>query len=195
MIEIAKKAAFEAARVLLQNFGKISDSDIREKSKNDFLTYVDEKSETTIIDVIHSDFPDHNILAEESGVIKQESYYQWIIDPLDGTKNYISGIPVFGISIAIQLKGKTILGVVLDPIRNELFSAEKGKGAYLNGKTIAVSNENELQSCLLATGFPFKNKNILKQYLKSFADIFESSSGVRRMGAACIDLMLFGNWV
>jgi myo-inositol-1(or 4)-monophosphatase len=188
MIEIAKNAAFAAAQVLLDNFGKISRSDIREKSKNDFLTFVDEKSEHTIMDILHGAFPNHDILAEETGGKKQESAYKWIIDPLDGTKNYIRGIPIFGISIALMHNNEIILGVVLDPIHNELFTAEKDKGAFLNGTVIRVSSNDRLETCLLATGFPFKNKQFLQAYSSSFKDIFNSSSGVRRMGAACIDL-------
>jgi len=188
MMEVAKKAAFAAAEVLLENFGKITRSDIREKSKNDFLTFVDEKSENTIMDIIHGAFPYHDILAEETGGKRQESAYKWIIDPLDGTKNYISGIPIFGISIALMYNSKIILGVVLDPVHDELFTAEKDQGAFLNGTAVTVSSKDHLKTCLLATGFPFKNKNFLQAYSDSFKDIFNATSGVRRMGAACIDL-------
>jgi myo-inositol-1(or 4)-monophosphatase len=188
MLGTAIKAAKSAAEILLENFGKISAIDVREKKKNDFLTFVDEQAEQRIINIIHDSFPDHAILAEESGQQLQNTEFLWIIDPLDGTKNYISGIPVFGISIALKYKDDLILGVVLDPLRNELYWAEKNKGAFLNGKSIKVSINTQLEDCLLATGFPFKYKDHLKNYMTSFEHIFRRVSGVRRMGAACIDL-------
>lgn len=188
MLDTAIEAAKSAAEILLKNFGKISAIDIREKKKNDFLTFVDEQAEQRIITIIHDSFPDHAILAEESGAKQKNSDYLWIIDPLDGTKNYIANIPVFGISIALKYKNDLILGVVFDPLGNELYCAEKNKGAYLNGKSIKVSANKHLENCLLATGFPFKYKNFLRNYMASFEDVFRSTSGVRRMGAACIDL-------
>ena len=188
MLETAIKAAKSAAVILLENFGKISARDIREKNKNDFLTYVDEQAEQKIISVIKEKYPQHDILAEESGAQNQSSDFQWIIDPLDGTKNYISGIPIFGISIALKYKQDIILGVILDPLREELFWAEKTKGAYLNGNVIKVSGKRHLETCLLATGFPFKYKKFLHRYLTSFEQIFKNASGIRRMGAASIDL-------
>lgn len=188
MLETAIKAAQSAAVILLENFGKISARDIREKNKNDFLTFVDEQAEQKIITIIKEKYPQHAILAEESGAHSQSHDFQWIIDPLDGTRNYITGIKIFGISIALKYKADIILGVVLDPLREELFWAEKSKGAYLNGKLIQVSNRKSLKNCLLATGFPFKYKNFLHPYLSSFEEIFNNASGIRRMGAACIDL-------
>ena len=188
MLDTAIKAARSAAEILLKNFGKISTHDIREKNPNDFLTFVDEQAEQKIIDVIKENYPDHAILAEESGVQTQSGDYQWIVDPLDGTKNYISGIPIFAISIAVKYKTDIILGVVLDPLREELFWAEKNTGAYLNGRSIQVSSRSSLKSCMLGTGFPFKHKQILHRYLSSFEEIFNNVSGIRRMGAASIDL-------
>jgi myo-inositol-1(or 4)-monophosphatase len=188
MIDIAREAAKSASKIIMDNFGKISLNDIKEKKRNDFLTFVDEQSENKIIKILLNAFPDHSILAEESGWKKHNSDYEWIIDPLDGTKNYISGIPVFSISIALRHKNKIQLGVVLDPIRNELFQAQRGEGAYLNGNKIQVSKRRNLEECLLATGFPFKQKQSLTSYVKCFQDIFQQSSGMRRMGSAAIDL-------
>ena len=161
---------------------------IVKKGKNDFLTFVDESAEKKIIEIIHQAQPSHSILAEESGFSKQKSELEWIIDPLDGTKNYISGIPLFAISIALRIKGKLEIGVVLDPVRNDLFYARSGSGAFMNKKKIQVSNRSELLECLVATGFPFKKKQYLPAYLACFGKIFDQTSGARRMGAAAIDL-------
>jgi len=188
MINIAIKAARSASKILTENFGKINSDDIREKKRNDFLTFVDEQAEHTIIEILRASFPDHSILAEESGWKKQNSEYEWFIDPLDGTKNYISGIPIFSISIALRHQDQMLLGVILDPLRNELFHAEKGGGAFLNGKKIQISRRQNLEECLLATGFPFKQKEFLPRYLNCFQEIFQLSSGMRRMGSAAIDL-------
>ena len=188
MIEIAIEAAKTAAQILRDNFGKIRAGDIREKSQNDFLTYVDEASEQKILQLIKEAYPSHAILAEESGHSDQRSEYEWIIDPLDGTKNYIAGIPVFAISIALRFRGQMQLGVVHDPIRQDLFHAVREQGAFHNGKKMQVSSKSELSGCLIATGFPFKRKEILSNYLNSFEDIFLKSSGVRRMGAAALDM-------
>jgi myo-inositol-1(or 4)-monophosphatase len=188
MIETAIQAAKSASKILIDNFGKISSKDIKVKMRNDFLTFVDEQSEITIITILQDAFPDHSILAEESGWKKHKSDFEWIIDPLDGTKNYISGIPVFSISIALRHLNQIQLGVVLDPVRNELFHAQRGEGAFLNGKKIQVSSRENLEECLLATGFPFKQKESLPTYVKCFQDIFQHCSGMRRMGSAALDL-------
>jgi myo-inositol-1(or 4)-monophosphatase len=188
MLNTAIKAARAAADILIDNFGKIESDDIIEKSKNDFLTFVDEQTEKKIIEIIHNDFPSHSILAEESGKSSQSSAYQWIIDPLDGTKNYISGVPVFAISIGMRYGDVMEVGVVLDPIRDELFHAKQSGGAFLNGKPIQIAQKTELIDCLLGTGFPFKSKPNLKNYVNSFAEMFLNSSGIRRMGSAAIDL-------
>lgn len=188
MIETAKKAARAAGEILTKHYGKIPKEAIREKSKNDFLSFVDEASEKTIISIISEKFPDHSILAEESGQAGQDNPYRWIIDPLDGTKNYITGIPVFAVSIALQYKDELIAGVIYEPLRDELFWAEKGKGAFLNDQLIHVSAAQNLEQSFLATGFPFKTKNYLHDYLQVFESLFSKSIGTRRMGSAAIDL-------
>lgn len=188
MIEIAKKAAYAAGEILREYFGKIPEAAVRQKTKNDFLSFVDEESEKKIVSIIHSAYPDHEFLAEEGGRSGASGDYLWIIDPLDGTKNYLSGIPVFAVSIALQYKDELILGVIYDSMRDELFSAQKGAGAFLNGVKIQVSKKGKLEQSLIATGFPFKAKHFLPAYLKAFEDIFQRSIGMRRMGAAAIDL-------
>ena len=188
MIEIAKKAAYAAGEILREYFRKIPEAAVRQKTKNDFLSFVDEESEKKIVSIIHSAYPDHEFLAEEGGRSGASGDYLWIIDPLDGTKNYLSGIPVFAVSIALQFKDELTLGVIYDPMRDELFSAQKGQGALLNGQSIEVSKKGELGQCLIATGFPFKAKKFLPVYLRAFEDIFQRSIGMRRMGAAAIDL-------
>jgi len=188
MLKLAQKAANAGAEILKEHFGNISNHHIREKNKNDFLTFVDELAERKIIEEIKAVYPDHAILAEERGSDCRNSTYKWIIDPLDGTKNYINGIPLFAISIALEVDKQVELGVVLNPMSGEMFSAEKKLGAYLNCKKIIVSKQKNLKNCLLATGFPFKFKNHLSQYMRCFEEIFNEISGARRMGAAAIDL-------
>ena len=188
MLSIAKEAANAAAKILKENFGKITSKHVRVKSKNDFITYVDETSENKIIDIIHNRYPDHEIFAEETGTRKKGNDYRWIIDPLDGTKNYINGVPVFSVSIALIYKEKLILGVVYDPIHDEMFHAEHNKGAFLNNQPIRVNSVKNLENCLLGTGFPFKYKKHLPSYMRCFEELFLNCSGIRRMGSAAIDL-------
>lgn len=188
MIEVAKQAALTAGEILLENFRKVTKKEIRRKSRNDFLSFVDENSEKEIISIISDNFPQHSFLAEETGKSTKESDYQWIIDPLDGTTNYLAGIPVFAVSIGLQYKNELILGVINDPIHNELFWAEKGKGAYINEQKITTSSAETLGESFIATGFPFKAKQILPEYLQTWKNIFMPSIGMRRMGAAAIDL-------
>jgi myo-inositol-1(or 4)-monophosphatase len=188
MIEVAKQAAYAAGKILTEHFKKLPKEAIRQKQANDYLSFVDETSEKKIISIIQKNFPDHSILAEETGESHQSGEYRWIIDPLDGTTNYITGLPVFAISIALQKGDEMILGVVYDPLQDELFWAEKGKGAYVNATPIRVSDSNSLSECLIATGFPFKAKHLIRPYLNSFEDMFHSCIGIRRMGAAAIDI-------
>jgi myo-inositol-1(or 4)-monophosphatase len=188
MINIAIEAVKAASEILLDNFGKIVSEDIKEKNRNDFLTFVDTQAEKTIIKILLDNFPDHSILAEESGWQKQNSEFQWIIDPLDGTKNYISGVPNFSISIACRKNEDIILGVILDPVRDEEFTAVRNEGAYLNGSKLQVSQQMSMEKCLIGTGFPFKLKEFLPKYMKTFEDIFSRTSGIRRLGSAAIDL-------
>ena len=186
-LDIAIKAARLAGQVIFSHLGKISKRDIGLKQASDFVTSVDRESEKIIIDTIKEYFPDHHFLAEESLKEFGKGKYRWIIDPLDGTTNYIHGYPVFSVSIALEFEGEIVLGVILDPLRNELFWTEKGTGAYLNCSSIEVSNIN-IRESLITTGFPFRSKEMIDPYLKLFKNIFLKVSDLRRAGSAALDL-------
>jgi myo-inositol-1(or 4)-monophosphatase len=187
-LDIAITAAKQAGKILVDSLGKLQSTEIKSKRLFDYVTTVDKESEQTIIDIIRSNFPDHFIFAEETGQSGEKSSYRWIIDPLDGTTNYIHGYPFCAISIALEYEEEIILGVIYDPLRNELFIAEKGRGAFLNGRKIEVSKEKEFPNCLIATGFPFKYRDLLELYLQTFSSVFKKVSGVRRAGSAALDL-------
>ncbi len=184
--------AIEAAKlggsILIDRMKSKARQMVDRKQRFDFVTEVDHESEKAIIDFILKRHPDHQILAEESGGIRETTTYLWIIDPLDGTKNYIHSFPIFAVSIALMYGKEILVGVVLDPIRNELFHAERGKGAYLNNEAIHVSNTTDLSLCLLATGFPFRAKHLTRPYFDAFIELFHKVSDFRRAGAASLDL-------
>jgi myo-inositol-1(or 4)-monophosphatase len=186
-LEIAVKAAKLAGLIIVEHLGKISKGDIDLKQASDFVTVVDRKSEKIIIDTIKGHFPDHLFLAEESLKECSKGTYRWIIDPLDGTTNYIHNYPVFSISIALEFDGEIITGITLDPLRNELFWAEKGSGAYMNCSPIEVS-KSQMNESLVTTGFPFRSKEITDSYLQLFKNIFLRVSDMRRGGSAALDL-------
>lgn len=180
-------AAQEAAALLLRHFGTIAREEIDLKGAADFVTFVDKSSEQLIIDRLSRAFPHHTYFAEESSRAAGGGW-RWIIDPLDGTTNYIHGIPIFAISMALEVEGEIRFGLVLDPVHGELFIAEKGCGAECNGKAIRVSSTADPGRSLLATGFPFKQKHHLGRYLEAFHELFLQVSGVRRLGSAALDL-------
>jgi myo-inositol-1(or 4)-monophosphatase len=186
-VEIAREAALLAGNYLLEKRGSIRPENIDQKARNDFVTYVDHHSEKIIVDHLLENFPSHKILAEEGTKNKNENEYRWIIDPLDGTKNYIQDIPIFSISIALEFKGEIIAGLIYDPVHQEIFSAQKGEGAFCNENRIKVS-EKDFSEGLIATGFPFRAKRFLPDYLLAFEEIFLGCSGMRRCGSAAIDL-------
>ena len=187
-LEVAKLAATQAGKILYDSLGKLNPGQIKNKTLFDYVTDVDQDSERMIIDLIRSHYPEHSIMSEEFGVEELTSQYRWIIDPLDGTTNYIHAFPVCAVSIALEFNEEIILGVIYDPFRDELFSAEKNKGAFLNNNKISVSKEADLSRCLIATGFPFKHKILLKSYWQTFSAIFQKVSGIRRAGSAALDL-------
>jgi len=187
-LNTAIKVARLAGKVILDHLGKISKRDINLKLTSDFVTSADRESERMIIDTIKKDFPYHHILAEESLKESAGKEYRWIIDPLDGTTNYIHGYPVFSVSIALEYKGEIIVGVIFDPLRDELFFAEKGKGAFLNGNPVRLSSTVALQDSLITTGFPFRRKDMIDPYLKLFKNFFLKVSDLRRAGSAALDL-------
>lgn len=187
-LETAIQAAQKAGTILLENYGKLKKEHVSLKGARDFVTEIDKKSEKEILHIIQSKFPEHSILAEESGKQENKSPYQWVIDPLDGTVNFIHEFPIFCISIALEHNGMKQVGVIYDPLRDELFTAEKGKGAFLNGQRISVTQNRNLQDAILATGFPFRIHDRLDNYLQMFKSIFQKVAGIRRGGSAAIDL-------
>ncbi|WP_163328004.1 inositol monophosphatase family protein [Desulfurobacterium thermolithotrophum] len=186
VLETALEASKKAADILMQYFTKLKDSQIELKSKNDYVTEADRKSEMIIIKTIKKSFPQHSIVAEESGLYSGDDW-KWYIDPLDGTKNFIHGLPVFCISIGVEYKGKLVAAVINAPALGEIFTAEKGSGAYCNGRKLQVSKRN-FEEALVATGFPFRGKDFLDRYLLCFKEVFWKVSGIRRCGSAAIDL-------
>jgi myo-inositol-1(or 4)-monophosphatase len=189
MLTIAVRAARRAGSII--NRASLDSGGLQVKSKraNDFVTEVDRAAETAIIAAIHAAYPEHAILGEESGAAGPEgAEYRWIIDPLDGTTNFIHGFPQYCISIGVEHRGSLAHGVVYDPSRNELFTASKGRGAFLNDRRIRVSKCLKLGDALIGTGFPFKEMGRADLYLKQLRAMMEKSSGVRRAGAAALDL-------
>jgi myo-inositol-1(or 4)-monophosphatase len=187
-LDTAVETARLAADLILKNRGTLSASDIDKKQAFDFVTRVDREAEHIILNKLHSAFPDHSFLAEESRHDDASDGYRWIIDPLDGTTNYIHGFPVTAVSIALQLGEELIAGVVLDPFRNELFTAIRAEGAFLNGQRIHVSATDSMGSALIGTGFPFKQKHLIDHYLRLFKNVLVEVSDLRRPGVASIDL-------
>jgi myo-inositol-1(or 4)-monophosphatase len=189
-IQVAKESAVLGGAILKENFRKIKNQDVELKAEKDFVTYVDKLSEERIRNHILSTFPDHAFLGEEEGVIgNKDSEYLWIVDPLDGTKNYISGFEIFAVSVALQKNGDVIVGSIYIPMLDKLYWAGKGTGAYMNGNRISVSNR-PIDRALISTGFPFRNISELDKYLKAFKEAMIKFSGVRRPGAAAVDLAL-----
>jgi myo-inositol-1(or 4)-monophosphatase len=187
-LAVAIEAAKLAGGIILDNLGKISKEDINIKQTSDFVTRVDKESERNIISTIKKNLPDHHFLAEESVKEIETDGYRWIIDPLDGTTNFIHRYPVFCVSIALQYKREIILGVIYEPLKNDLFTAQKGRGAFLNGDIIGVSQTRTLKDSLIATGFPFRRKEFVDSYLRLFRNIFLRVSDLRRAGSAALDL-------
>jgi myo-inositol-1(or 4)-monophosphatase len=187
-LDTAVEAARLAAEFILNNLGALSASEIVKKQAFDFVTRVDREAERIILDKLSSVFPDHSFLAEESRHDIGTDGYRWIIDPLDGTTNYIHGFPVTAVSIALQHDEELITGVVLDIFRDELFTSIRGQGAFLNGQRIHVSVTDEMGGALIGTGFPFKQKHLIDHYLRLFKNVLIEVSDLRRPGSASIDL-------
>ena len=186
-LNIAIRAARKAGSVISQYADHIDSLKITEKSRNDFVSEVDCAAEKEIISILKRSYPDHAILAEESGE-KPGNENVWIIDPLDGTTNYLHGFPQYAVSIALLEKGVTTHAVIYDPFKEELFTASKGEGAYLNNERIRVTISNGLKDTLIGTGFPFKHPQHLDCYIETFRAIHPHVSGIRRAGAAALDL-------
>lgn len=186
-VNIAIRAVRSAGRIILRNYGRTDALRIDEKSRNDFVTEVDRQAEQAIIHEIHSKYPSHGILAEESGLHNGDEF-QWIIDPLDGTTNYLHGVPQFAVSIGLQHRGRLEHGVIYDPLREELFTASRGDGAQMNNRRLRVSPRPSLDGALLGTGFPFRDQRFVKAYLGMFEALLADTSGIRRPGSAALDL-------
>lgn len=187
-IKTAVTAARLAGDIILKNLGHLSTSDVLTKQSFDFVTNIDRWSESVILQTIREKFSSHSFLAEETLKDEETDNYRWIIDPLDGTTNYIHSYPMFSVSIALQYRRETLIGVVFDPLRDELFHAMKGGGAFLNNRQLKVSGITTLAGSLIATGFPFRAKEMLDLYLLAFKKIFIGVSDIRRAGSAAIDL-------
>jgi myo-inositol-1(or 4)-monophosphatase len=190
MLNVAVKAARAAGAIINRAALDVESVRISQKQVNDFVTEVDHASEQTIIETLLTAYPGHGILAEETGSTHgaKDSEFVWIIDPLDGTTNFIHGFPVYCVSIALAVKGKVEQAVVYDPSRNDLFTATKGRGTYLNDRRLRVSKRTQLTQCLISTGFPFRKGDDFKSYLSMMGEVMQRTAGLRRPGAAALDL-------
>jgi myo-inositol-1(or 4)-monophosphatase len=187
MLNIAVKAARRAGNLIHRATDKIDILTITKKSHADFVSEVDRVAEQTIIQTLLDAYPDHAILAEESGT-QGESEYIWIIDPLDGTTNFLHGLPQFAVSIALQHKGIITQAVVYGPSSNELFTATRGRGAFLNDKRLRVTKRVQLADSLIGTGFPYTRFEHLEAYMAILKDLMQKTAGLRRPGSAALDL-------
>jgi myo-inositol-1(or 4)-monophosphatase len=190
MLNIAVRAARAAGAIINRAALDLDILKVAAKGTNDFVTEVDRAAEQAIIEILLEAYPGHGILAEESGRERgaQDSDFLWIIDPLDGTTNFIHGFPVYAVSIALAFRGKVEQAVVYDPTRNDLFYASRGRGAFLNDRRLRVSKRTRMAEALVGTGFPFRKGDNFKRYLKIFEEVMQSCAGMRRPGAAALDL-------
>ena len=192
MLNTAIKAARKAGAIINRASFDVDKLTVQRKRQNDFVSEVDHAAERAIIDILRDAYPEHGILAEESGASGNKAgtatEYQWIIDPLDGTTNFLHGFPQYAVSIALARKGHLEQAVVYDPTRNELFSASRGGGAFLNDRRIRISKTRDLADSLIGTGFPFRDFSHLGPYMAMFRELTQKTAGLRRPGAAALDL-------
>lgn len=190
MVNVAVKAARAAGSIINRAALDIESVRVSQKKANDFVTEVDQAAEQAIIETLLTAYPGHGIWAEESGREHgaKDSEFVWIIDPLDGTTNFIHGLPIYCVSIALAVRGKIEQAVVYDPTRNDLFTATKGRGAYLNDRRLRVSKRTQLRESLISTGFPFRPGDNFGNYLAMMGDVMQRTAGLRRPGAAALDL-------
>lgn len=186
--EVARKAVVKAGDLIRRHIGGVPNTDILNKGPSDYVTEIDMKCENLIIGTISRHFPNHCIIAEETANFAFTEAPTWIIDPLDGTTNFIHGFPFVAVSIAFCVGRQVLQGWVFDPLRQELFAARKGQGAYLNDMPIRMKPPSRLSEMLIATGFPFRAKDLLNPYLDVFKQVFTEATGVRRAGSAALDL-------
>lgn len=188
MLTNAVKAARQAGDIINFASRDLGQLKIQTKTFNDFVSEVDKAAEQAIIDTLKAAYPDHGFLGEESGDTNKDAENIWIIDPLDGTTNFLHSFPCYCVSIALQQKGVLTQAVIYDPVRNDLFTATKGRGAFLNDKRIRVGSRIKLQESLIATGFPFRDFSYLDTYMNMLKDMIKKTSGIRRPGSAALDL-------
>jgi len=189
LLNIAIQAARRAGEVIVRGLNRLHRLEVRAKGENDFVSEIDTQAEREIIDTVHRRYPQHDFLAEESGQSGQDSEFLWIIDPLDGTTNFLHGYPQFAVSIGVQRRGRMEHAVVYDPMRQELFTASRGEGAQLDGKRIRVSSHIGLERSLVGTGFPYRsNLEWLDSYMEMLKAVTKATAGIRRPGAAALDL-------
>ncbi|KTC66115.1 inositol monophosphatase (plasmid) [Legionella adelaidensis] len=188
LLNIALAAARQAGDLIVRHIDQIERVKVTAKSKEEYFSEVDIKAEQSIIHAIHKAYPDHGIIAEESGSYNEEAETVWIIDPLDGTTNFLHSFPYFAVSIAIRVKNRIEHGVVYDPVRHEAFTASRGYGARLNDRRIRVSKQTQLSAALLGTGFPIKNVQVAQRFLPTLEALVGKCAGIRRTGAAALDL-------
>ncbi|WP_078000030.1 inositol-1-monophosphatase [Edwardsiella tarda] len=189
MLNIAVRAARKAGNLIAKSYETPDAVEASQKGSNDFVTNVDRDAEHLIIETIRKSYPQHTIISEECGELLGEDHeIQWVIDPLDGTTNFIKRLPHFSVSIAVRIKGRTEVAVVYDPMRNELYTATRGQGAQLNGYRLRTGQAKDLNGTILATGFPFKVKHHATTYIKMVDKLFTQCADFRRTGSAALDL-------
>ena len=188
MLNIAIRAARRAGDFIIRKMNKLPELQVEVKAPNDYVSEVDREAEVRIIEELLKAYPKHGIVAEESGEITGEDEYRWIIDPLDGTTNYLHGFPHFAISIACEHKGRLEHGVIYDPFKDELFSASRGEGATLNNRRIRVNKARGMETALIATGFPFRDPDDVTVFMSRFRKFIDKVGDLRRAGAASLDL-------
>lgn len=189
LLNIAIRAARRAGEVIVRGMNRVHRLDVRAKGQNDFVSEIDTQAEREIIDIVRKHYPQHAFLAEESGHSGSDSEFLWIIDPLDGTTNFLHGFPQFAVSIGVQRRGRMEHAVVYDPLRQELFTASRGEGAQVDGKRIRVSAHIGLDRSLIGTGFPYRsNLQWLDPYMDMLKAVTQATAGIRRPGAAALDL-------
>ncbi|HZF27141.1 MAG TPA: inositol monophosphatase family protein [Steroidobacteraceae bacterium] len=188
LLNIAVRAARKAGDLITRSLPRLASIKVASKGRNDFVTDIDRMAEQEIITTIRRAYPDHGFLAEESGRSGPDEFV-WIIDPLDGTTNFVHGFPTFAVSIALEHRGRLEQAVVYDPMRQELFTASRGTGAVLDGRRIRVSNQRELEGALIGTGFPYReNARWLDSYMAMLKTVMSMTAGIRRPGSAALDL-------
>ena len=189
LITVMINAAYKAAMALVRDFGEVEQLQVSRKGPADFVTIADHKAEKTLVAELRKARPKYGFLLEEGGVIEgEDTSNRWIIDPLDGTTNFLHGLPHFAISIALERDGKPFAGVVYSPVMDELFWAENGQGAFLNNERLRTSGRRNLEECLIATGMPYKGRDNHPQYPQMLDTVWSTTSGIRRFGAAALDL-------